>query len=71
MTRDQETRRVPQPLLFFYRMRNIISVFTTLLNYMLCKSLNKGRPQDQNDKNTFIVRRQKRCNFCGNHLAQP
>ena len=69
--KDQQTR-VPQPLLFYYRMRNIISVFTSLLNFMICKWFhgknNLNWPQDETNRNTFIVRRQRRCNFCGNHL---
>lgn len=40
MTRDQQTK-IAQPLLFYYRMRNLISVFTNLLIFMLCKSINK------------------------------
>jgi len=45
--RDLQSR-MPQPLLFYYKMRNIISVYTTLLNYLLCKQSGRQRSESQN-----------------------
>ena len=42
--RDQQTR-VNQPLLNYYKMRNIIYTYTSLLNYMACKFLNRTRQE--------------------------
>ena len=62
-------------------MRNIIFAYTCLLQFHLCSALNIVRNFEQkSDEETnalpdrhrsFIVRKQRRCNFCGHHLDQP
>ena len=67
-SRDAKTRSA-QPLLYYYKMRNIISVFTTMLNYLQCKT--KIGLRQEKKENLFIVKKLRRCNFCGYHLDQP
>lgn len=61
--------RMPnKSLLFYYKMRNIIWVYTNLLKYLMCQHSGRQRTSAQN---SFVVRKQRRCNFCGYHLDQP
>lgn len=84
------------PLLHFYQLRNLIQVYTQLLNYFLCfqTPLNEKSTSSQmysashtqanhtqysqqieddgqETETQYLLRCQKRCNFCGAILHHP